>query len=311
METTVEISSMAAQMEIKINQLKRHAEDLEATANAKSQKILDDAEVERNRMMLEVRAERRKLDELLETLPRVCHQMQGHIKLNIGGSVFETSTDTLQASHWFSTLLSGKFQVKLDPRGAVFVDRDGTNFKVILNFLRMGANAFKGSDLSAQQKLQLIEEAEYYQLQELSGLLASPAVGQKAKVRIPSKKLEELNITEELLHECDGPSPSDHCKGKHPPGKCNCWRCSWGGSYVTRCKCKDGGHVPSYLQIDGYNHNAGEPLWSVTFKGHLFELGRDCVPLCKDPEPDFSVSMRTMVEEIVSRKMKAAKGDDS
>lgn len=144
---------MAAQMEIKINQLKRHAEDLEATANAKSQKILDDAEVERNRMMLEVRAERRKLDELLETLPRVCHQMQGHIKLNIGGSVFETSTDTLQASHWFSTLLSGKFQVKLDPRGAVFVDRDGTNFKVILNFLRMGANAFKGSDLSAQQKI--------------------------------------------------------------------------------------------------------------------------------------------------------------
>mmetsp|Transcript_127050 Transcript_127050/g.244825 ORF Transcript_127050/g.244825 Transcript_127050/m.244825 type:complete len:299 (+) Transcript_127050:66-962(+) len=293
METAGEISSMAALLEGKLQQLKRDADELEAGAQAKRQKILDDAEADRKRIMDEAQEERDRAKALLKTLPRVCEQMQGYAKLNIGGFVFETSTDTLSKSHWFATLLSGKFALKLDPNGAVFIDRDGRHFDVILNYLRMGKRALRGLELKQGPRLQLIEEAEFYQLQELSGLLASPAVGQKANVRLPGKKLIELNITEELEHEC----------GKlHAPGKCNCLYSKQGPHpHKRHCRCRDGGHVPLNLIIEDYSHNAGQPVWTVSLRGHSIELDQTCVHSHKDT--DIAKAIESMVEKIVDSKM--------
>merc|ERR1712118_418994 len=61
------------------------------------------------------------------------------VRFNIGGMQFESNPEALEAgSAWFSLLLSGRFPVPLDVDGAIFIDRDGTHFRVVLDFLELG-----------------------------------------------------------------------------------------------------------------------------------------------------------------------------
>jgi hypothetical protein len=63
------------------------------------------------------------------------------IHLNIGGTFYTTSFQTLTQKingeeNFFSTMLSGKYTINEDKNGNIFIDRDGTHFKYILNYLR-------------------------------------------------------------------------------------------------------------------------------------------------------------------------------
>ena len=85
------------------------------------------------------------------------------VKLNVGGSRFETTLSTL-TGHPDSTLgvmFSGRHEVPQDDDGYVFIDRDGAHFRLILNFLRDGV-----LDVPASQKavIELMRELQYYQL---------------------------------------------------------------------------------------------------------------------------------------------------
>jgi hypothetical protein len=63
------------------------------------------------------------------------------VKLNIGGTRYTTTMGTLTkrgASNFFSSLLSGRHAVRRDEKGAVWVDREGSYFGVILEYLRTG-----------------------------------------------------------------------------------------------------------------------------------------------------------------------------
>jgi len=63
----------------------------------------------------------------------------GCVTLNIGGKVFRTFTDTLmKGTTMLSAMFSGRIPVKKEEDGSVFIDRDGTHFRYILNFLRDG-----------------------------------------------------------------------------------------------------------------------------------------------------------------------------
>lgn len=81
------------------------------------------------------------------------------ITLNIGGTIFLTTKETLSSrgSHFFSNL------VQYSNDADFFIDRDGTHFRFVLNFLR-------GSTYLPKQRnilLELLHEADFYCLQEL------------------------------------------------------------------------------------------------------------------------------------------------
>jgi hypothetical protein len=81
------------------------------------------------------------------------------INLNVGGSRFSTSRQTLCSipDSFFSSLLSGRIPTCRDEIGALFIDRDPDLFKKILSFLRTKELDLNGVDVSA-----LRHEAEFY-----------------------------------------------------------------------------------------------------------------------------------------------------
>ena len=75
--------------------------------------------------------------------------LQGHldqsqfpkiVRLSVGGVVFETSIETLCAdpNSMLAAMFSGRHNVIKDEEGRYFIDRDGTHFRYILNYLRDG-----------------------------------------------------------------------------------------------------------------------------------------------------------------------------
>ncbi|KAF5783905.1 putative chromatin remodeling & transcription regulator BTB-POZ family [Helianthus annuus] len=88
------------------------------------------------------------------------------VRLNIGGSMFCTTVDTLtnrEPHSMLAAMFSGRHTVHKDSdTGYVFVDRDGMHFRHILNWLRDGVVPV--SDLSDLECSELLREAEYYQL---------------------------------------------------------------------------------------------------------------------------------------------------
>ena len=62
------------------------------------------------------------------------------VRLSVGGAHFETSIDTLKkdSTSMLAAMFSGRHSTAIDEDGRYFIDRDGTHFRHILNFLRDG-----------------------------------------------------------------------------------------------------------------------------------------------------------------------------
>ena len=86
------------------------------------------------------------------------------IKLNVGGNIFQTSVETLTKypESLIAEMFSAKFNLKTDDDGCYFIDRDGTHFRHILNYLRSGTTPVS-SVLNAYSE-EISIEAEYYGL---------------------------------------------------------------------------------------------------------------------------------------------------
>jgi len=91
---------------------------------------------------------------------------QGIVKLNIGGTLFTTSVSTLTKlpGSLFEAMFSGRYEMPKDDQGAVFLDRDGTHFRLILNYLLDGVLP---PNMSEDVRHALLIEANYYQLASL------------------------------------------------------------------------------------------------------------------------------------------------
>ena len=87
------------------------------------------------------------------------------VELNIGGTVFETTKDTLtrdlNADSLLVSLVSGKFEAPRDRSGRLFLDRDGELFRDVLNFLRNPARVPPTPKDSTTTDL-LVAEAKFY-----------------------------------------------------------------------------------------------------------------------------------------------------
>ena len=89
----------------------------------------------------------------------VVPQAPTNVKLNVGGHVFKTSVNTLAAvrgsvlADLAALFSSSGYTTTLDEDGAYFIDRDGTHFRHILNYLR---GCFDVSTLVAGARRELL-----------------------------------------------------------------------------------------------------------------------------------------------------------
>lgn len=79
------------------------------------------------------------------------------VYLNVGGCLFATRRDTLQGVGFFSGLVESNDGMEL------FVDRDPTHFRYILNWLR-GSRCLPEDD---QTLTELMWEADFYALDDM------------------------------------------------------------------------------------------------------------------------------------------------
>jgi hypothetical protein len=89
------------------------------------------------------------------------------IVLNVGGHRFETSRQTLTSvPHTYrASMFSGRFELAPEADGAYFIDRDGTHFRHVLNFLRDSGGFTMGKDVvEERQREELVVELEFYGL---------------------------------------------------------------------------------------------------------------------------------------------------
>lgn len=132
-----------------------------------------------------ISAERKKLEEervQLEHEKEVWLQAKSNLEasqlgeclsLNVGGTTFACSVDLLRKipETYFSSLVSGRWEVKKQKDGSLFIDRDPTVFPLIMTFLRKYGTDFDHlkwySMLSKRELLLLKDEADFYMLPQI------------------------------------------------------------------------------------------------------------------------------------------------
>ena len=118
----------------------------------------------------------------MSVLDNIACEVQDHVKLNIGGSKFETTKLTLTTGwHMLAAILSGRMPIKKDEEGYVFFDRSGKHFEIILNYLRYGKVTLPKTKNEIEE---LEEEGRFYCMDEVVQLCV------KALERLESKEAE-------------------------------------------------------------------------------------------------------------------------
>ena len=115
---------------------------------------------------------RTKLDAEELTVRDASVKAETIVRLNVGGTIFDTSQATLlQSPHdqdsVFHKLLSGRFTAPRDAEGRIFIDRDAAHFRIILNWLRSGHVPPRLDNVD-----ELMVEADFYQLVNLMAALS-------------------------------------------------------------------------------------------------------------------------------------------
>ena len=140
---------------------------------SETKKELDEKETELEAKQEQLQNERDKLQKEIQRMSEINKIQDSCIKLNIGGHLYTTSTLTLtkDPQSMLATMFSGRHSIIKEGDGSCFIDRDGTHFCYILNYLRDGGfnDDMLPTDIDIQKKL--LREAEYYQLSGVVALL--------------------------------------------------------------------------------------------------------------------------------------------
>ncbi|XP_065913969.1 uncharacterized protein [Dysidea avara] len=99
------------------------------------------------------------------------------IDLNVGGTRYSTSLSTLTKypESMLGVMFSGRHDLETMKcnDGSFFIDRDGTHFRHVLNYLRDGEEVVDSFPRSVEVLLGFLREAKYYQLDGLVTALGS------------------------------------------------------------------------------------------------------------------------------------------
>ena len=106
------------------------------------------------------------------------------ITLNVGGKLFTTVESTLRSApnSFFTALLdTHSIEKNTDAKGNIFIDRDGSYFSFIMEYLRDGTISTL-TNLQIADKL--IQEANFYALPELAALIEQKKSGYLRKMSV-------------------------------------------------------------------------------------------------------------------------------
>ena len=119
------------------------------------------------------------------------------ITLDVGGQIFATTLSTLRRDpdSMLGAMFSGRHALQRTPEGHVFIDRDPTHFRTVINFLRDGERALpkalrdRGDEADYYEEL--LAEADFYQLTGLIALIGGPAARLRTVARVCGRIKEE------------------------------------------------------------------------------------------------------------------------
>ena len=142
------------------NQNPEHQHENQALTDAEN-RIKEACEILK-RETSRLRQEQRSINAMSKKLDQV--HFSSTVKLNVGGQHFTTSVQTLRKdpNSMLAAIFSGKFEMKPSEDGSFFIDRDGTYFRFILNYLRNGELILPDGATFLKE---LEAEAKFYQLQ--------------------------------------------------------------------------------------------------------------------------------------------------
>lgn len=152
-------------------ELTRLAEHLENQRTQLEQETIKrkqatDQDITEQYMKLEEEKSRFELEK--KRMSNIQEFQSSRIQLDIGGHKYTTSLSTLQKdSHsMLAAMFSGRHKLVTESDGSYFLDRDGTHFRYILNYLRddFQVETFPSDEVTLRE---IQNEARYYQLLEL------------------------------------------------------------------------------------------------------------------------------------------------
>ena len=215
-----------------------------------------------------------RLHEEQESIDAMCKKLDlvhfsSTIKLNVGGQHFTTSVQTLtkDPNSMLAAMFSGRYDMKPSEDGSFFIDRDGTHFRFILNFLRTGKLTLpEGATFTKE----LEEEAEFYQIQGLIDALSPAKL--TVKVCTPDEPFSESTILTNVGHR-------KILKGWLPKAMVGEWRLLFRArrdgfaASVFHSKCDNKGPTVTVVK-SGANIFGGftEKSWISPPKGKFFQL---------------------------------------
>ena len=126
--------------------------------------------------------------------------------LNVGGKKFTTSLQTLRAEpeSMLGVMFSGRHPCNRRKDGSIFIDRDGTHFRIILNYLRGTITSIEQLPDDSNTLSDLSSEIQYYQLKGFQKIMGSMEKEQTTITQsdlIEPMEKEQATITQSDLIE--------------------------------------------------------------------------------------------------------------
>ena len=138
-------------LQFAVNSLKRIYDEIVEEATIEANNIRAQAEAAAEHVTERARSETAAWETEKAKLAHI-QEFSAIIKLDVGGNRFTTSRATLCrcSDTMLGAMFSGRHALLQDVDGYYFIDRDGTNFRYILNFLR-APEKFKSATSPAER----------------------------------------------------------------------------------------------------------------------------------------------------------------
>jgi len=160
-----EADDALAQANEVLKQARLESERLRATTREEVAKIKEDAVADAAGAQRDVRE---MLEEEKAAMEKVHAFQKTKTTLNVGGHRFETSLQTLTSAPdtFLASMFSGRFELQPDAEGVYFIDRNGTHFGHILDYLRDTGSFTLSPAVTGPQRAELASELQFYGLLE-------------------------------------------------------------------------------------------------------------------------------------------------
>lgn len=140
------------------------------------------------------------------------------VRFNVGGQIFTTLKSTLTKkikkpnsfdfypTNLLGDMVTGKTTVRLDDQNAVFIDRDPKYFEHILNYIRSLASndCVNLVSCSDEDKIQLLKEADYFNLPGLRDLLIN-LLKNSQLISVLDSTILNVDLMNSLMKLCNFP----------------------------------------------------------------------------------------------------------